>query len=110
MSLFSFLKPDTLPAADFLERVTDDDLILDVRTPDEFAEGHMVGAQNIDVMAPDFKKRVAELDTSKTAYLYCRSGNRSGNAATILKGMGFEEAHNVGGLSDLARAGAPLER
>ena len=110
MDYLSFLRPETLPAADFLERLTDDDLVLDVRTPDEFAEGHMVGAQNIDLYAPDFKKRVGELDTSKTVYVYCRSGNRSGQAATILKGMGFAEAHNVGGLIDLARAGAPLER
>ncbi len=110
MSFFSFLRPDTLPAADFLARLTEDDLVLDVRTPGEFAEGHMAGAVNIDVTAPDFRRRVEALDRSKTVYLYCRSGNRSGQAAQMLKALGFENAHNVGGLIDLARAGAPLER
>lgn len=111
MSFFSSRpKDDILPPDDFLARRTDDDLVLDVRTPTEFATGHLVGAINVDVMAPDFRTRIAEFDRDQTVYLYCRSGNRSGQAAGILKELGFAAAHNVGGFDALAQAGALVQR
>ena len=82
--------------------------VLDVRTPKEFAEGHLADAVNVDVMAPDFRDRIAAMGLPDDApvYLYCRSGNRSGQATDILKGMGHTGAVNVGGFDALAKAGA----
>lgn len=83
--------------------------VLDVRTPKEFAEGHLAEAVNVDVMASDFRDRIAAMDlpTDAPVYLYCRSGNRSGQATGHLKEMGHAGAVNVGGFDALAKAGAP---
>jgi rhodanese-related sulfurtransferase len=59
----------------------------------------------MDVSHPMFGQRAAELDPSKTYYLYCRSGSRSGHATAILRSQGIDTAFNIGGLSSLARAG-----
>jgi len=82
--------------------------VLDVRTPGEFAGGHLAGAVNVDVMAPDFQQKVAalKLPSDSPIYLYCRSGSRSGQATSILQQMGHAGAVNVGGFDALARAGA----
>lgn len=65
---------------------------LDVRTAGEFADGHIVGACNIDVLGDDFaSKAAAKLPkTGKTIAVYCRSGKRSKKAAGILAGQGFD--------------------
>lgn len=65
-------------------------MLIDVRTAEEFAEGHIPGATNIDVKANDFKDRINSLDKGKTAAVYCRSGVRSMTAAKILAGAGFK--------------------
>lgn len=117
MSFFaSLFKPATaaeqLSPADFKARHRPGDAVLDVRTPAEYARGHLAGAVNVDLAAPDFSGRMAALglDPAQPVYLYCRSGNRSGTAARLLRDMGFAEAYNVGGLDALARAGLPLGR
>ena len=98
----------SMPPATFVAERDPDAPVLDVRTPDEFASGHLAGAVNVDVLAPDFRQRVEALGLSETApvYLYCRSGNRSGQAETVLKGMGHAGAVNVGGFDALRAAGA----
>ncbi|GAB2798219.1 rhodanese-like domain-containing protein [Hymenobacter metallilatus] len=76
-------------------------VLLDVRRPDEFAGGHLPGAVNIDVTAPDFAQRVAALDKTKPTYVYCRSGARSANAAGQLTKSGFAHVSNLlGGVLD----------
>ena len=82
--------------------------LLDVRTPDEYAEGHLEGAVNVDVMAPDFADRVREMDLPQDGpiYLYCKSGGRSGKATGVLRSLGHGGALNVGGFESLATAGA----
>ena len=84
--------------------------VLDVRTPAEFAGGHLAGAVNVDVMAPDFKQKIEAmaLPASGPIYLYCRSGNRSGQATGVLRQMGHEGAVNIGGFEPLAKAGAEV--
>jgi rhodanese-related sulfurtransferase len=78
-------------------------LILDVRTPDEIAEGHLEGALFVDFMADDFREKVAELDKSADYIVHCRSGNRSGQAVVIMAELGFTgELVNGGGLEDAA--------
>ena len=98
---------DTLAAGTCYERFAEGATMLDVRTPGEFGKGHLMCAQNVDVMANDFRQRVEELglDPSKPVYLYCRSGNRSGQAAKILRQMGFVEAFNVGSFDALKAVG-----
>jgi rhodanese-related sulfurtransferase len=76
-------------------------VLVDVRRPDEFAGGHLPGAVNIDVTAPDFGQRIATLDQTKPTYVYCRSGARSATAAGQLATAGFAQVTNLlGGVLD----------
>jgi rhodanese-related sulfurtransferase len=83
--------------------------VIDVRTPAEFDQAHIVGALNIDVDGADFEARIAELDPDEPVLLYCRSGNRSAVAAGQMEEIGIKDIADAGGLADLARAGAPVE-
>jgi phage shock protein E len=75
-------------------------LLVDVRRPDEFAQGHLPGAVNIEVTAPDFGQRIAQLDKTQPTYVYCRSGARSANAAGQLTAAGSAQVANLlGGVS-----------
>ena len=98
-----------LGAAEFLEKTTAQDVVLiDVRTPGEFAEGNIANALNIDVQSSSFDSQIAQLDPTKTYALYCRSGNRSGIAAEKMADAGFTSIYNATvGFTDLAAAGAP---
>ncbi|MEM9997875.1 MAG: rhodanese-like domain-containing protein [Bacteroidota bacterium] len=95
-------------AADFLAERAADAPVLDVRTPAEFAKGHLATATNVDVMAGDFDAQIEALGLDKEApvYLYCRSGHRSGQAQRRLAAMGFAQPVNVGSFSALKQAGA----
>lgn len=77
---------------------TPDSVILDVRTPSEFNSGNIPGAINIDIMSYEFHDKIAELDKSKTYFIYCRSGNRSGQACNIMSDMGYKTYNLVGGI------------
>lgn len=101
---------DTLSPADYVAQRDPEAPLLDVRTPAEFASGHLAGAVNVDVMSPDFPSKIAAMDlpSEGPVYLYCRSGNRSGQAAQVLRRMGHEGAVNIGGFQSLARAGADV--
>ena len=70
--------------------LSEDTVIIDVRTPAEFASGHLEGALNIDVHSPDFAAQIMELDPSGEYFVYCRSGNRSGQAIAQMTQMGFD--------------------
>lgn len=83
--------------------------IIDVRTPEEYAQAHIMGAVNIDVESPDFADRIAELDPDEPYLVYCRSGRRSDLAAQQMAAAGFTDVTDAAGLADLARAGAPVE-
>jgi rhodanese-related sulfurtransferase len=72
-------------------------IVLDVRTPQETAQGVIPNAVTIDFYAPDFKEQVNKLDKNKPVYVYCKSGGRSSNAAQILKDLGFKEIYNLNG-------------
>lgn len=78
-----------------------DVVILDVRTPGEFSQGHIEGAMNIDVEASTFDSEIAKLDKSKTYAVYCHSGRRSGIATQTMAKIGFKHLYNLeNGLSD----------
>lgn len=89
-----------LPGKDFREQLdsTPEAVLLDVRTPREFQSGTLPNAQNIDFMSASFRTRVAELDKDKVYFIFCRSGNRSGQAGRIMKKMGFQVRDLAGGI------------
>lgn len=69
--------------------------VIDVRTPEEYAEGHIAEAILIDFYAEDFRDEIARLDREKAYFVYCRSGNRSGQAVEIMRELGFVEVYNL---------------
>ncbi len=70
-------------------------VILDVRTPAEFASGRISGAVLIDVSNSDFEKKISSLDKSKTYLVYCRSGARSARASSVMVQKGFDKVFNL---------------
>jgi rhodanese-related sulfurtransferase len=83
-------------------------VIIDVRTPEEFASGHVQGALNIPVEFADFAQQVSTLDPAVTYAIYCRSGNRSAVATAEMATMGFMHLYDLdGGFVDLEAAGMP---
>lgn len=78
--------------------------VLDVRTPHEYAAGHLTEARNV-ALGDEFTTAVASLPRTETYVLYCASGNRSAQAASIMAGLGFTDVIDAGGLNDLAAAG-----
>ena len=70
-------------------------VVVDVRTADEFADGHIKGAVNIDVTADDFEAKLSQLDKSKVYLVHCRSGARSTRALETFKKLGFEKIYHL---------------
>lgn len=83
--------------------------VLDVRTPDEYAAGHVEGAVNIDLAADDFRDRVAQLPRGRYYVVYCESGERSTQAIEVMRGLGFGSVVNGGGYDSLVDLGIPTE-
>lgn len=85
-------------------------LLLDVRTPQEFEERHLANALNIDINGDDFEGQIDKLDKSKTVFVYCLSGGRSTTAAATLTKKGFKNIYNLeGGILAWVNAGNPIE-
>ena len=72
--------------------------LVDVRTAEEYQQGHIPAAVNIDVNSPDFDSRIAELDKERSVALYCRSGRRSKIAAARVVELGFKVVELDGGV------------
>jgi rhodanese-related sulfurtransferase/thioredoxin-related protein len=86
-------------------------VILDVRTPAEFAAGHILGAMNLDVTAPDFEQKAALLDRNKIYLVHCATGVRSARACDKLNQLDFPNLYNLpGGFRAWAKAGKPVEK
>ncbi len=84
--------------------------VLDVRTDQEVKRGMIKGAIQLDIAAQDFKDRLAQLDTSKSYFVYCAGGVRSAQAARIMSEMGFTEVYDLrGGIGAWVSAGKPLD-
>lgn len=89
-----------VPQEEWAARVKNDAnaCILDVRTPEEVEEGYIPGAANIDFyLGQEFLDVLEKLDKTKNYYVYCRSGNRSGQACALMKRIGIENAYNLEG-------------
>lgn len=80
-----------------LSSKTADSIIIDVRTPEEFNAGHIDTSINVDFENPNFKSEIAKLDKDKTYFIYCRSGNRSGQALDIMKQEGINKIYDLQG-------------
>lgn len=72
-------------------------VVLDVRTPEEFAEGHLDGAVLVDFYDADFTDQLAALDPDVPYLVYCQSGNRSGQTLSVMDQLGFSSVVDVGG-------------
>ena len=85
----------SLEVAEFAEMINDpsEKVILDVRTPEEFNEGHIRYAKLINFYDEDFKQQIGQLDKQVPVYVYCASGVRSDKAATLLREEGFREVY-----------------
>ncbi|OGY23521.1 MAG: hypothetical protein A2172_04575 [Candidatus Woykebacteria bacterium RBG_13_40_15] len=78
-----------------------DFLIIDIRTPDEFAQGHIENATNIDFYQSDFESKIASLDKNGAYLIYCKSGGRSSKALEVFKQESFREVYNLlGGYTE----------
>jgi phage shock protein E len=99
----------TVSGAEAVTAVTDPQAtVIDVRTAEEVAEGALAGAVHIDYSGGEgFAERVDHLPRDGRYVLYCRTGNRSGQAAAIMADLGFTDLVNAGGYTDLVAAGAP---
>jgi rhodanese-related sulfurtransferase len=78
--------------------------ILDVRTPEEFAAGHLEGAVNYNIHAPEFADNLAKLDKEKEVVVYCAAGGRSAKAAGQMNGLGFKKVRDMSGGMNAWRA------
>ncbi len=89
----------SLTATAFSEKIKQSNqaIIVDVRTPGEYAEGHIANAHNIDYNGADFDKQIAALDTSKEYMVYCLSGGRSSSAANKMRKAGFTKVYELQG-------------
>ena len=87
----------TLDINEISAALKDGDVLIDVRTPGEHREGHIPNSLLVDIYSPDFQAKIKELDSSKTYYLYCRSGNRSGSAGNFMLQLGFDDVCNLTG-------------
>jgi rhodanese-related sulfurtransferase len=101
-----------LSVTEFSSKIAESGVVtLDVRTPGEFAEGYIEGARLIDFQSGNFENEIATLDKNATYAVYCRSGNRSGQAVKAMKDAGFSNVFNMnGGVIEWANAGLPLVR
>lgn len=85
--------------------------VVDVRTPEEFAEGHIDGAQLVDFYSDTFADQIATLDPEQEYLVYCRSGNRSGQTIELMRDLGFDRVWDLdGGVLAYGDAGLPLVR
>lgn len=85
-------------------------IVLDVRTPEEFAAGHLPGAINISIADPAFGEKIGALDKQKPTFIYCRTQNRSAHAAQMMKQAGFTDLRVMnGGFSEWQGKGYPVE-
>ncbi len=84
-------------------------VVIDVRTPGEYAEGHLEGAELVDYNAPDFRDRIATYPRDASYVIYCRSGNRSAGARAIMTELGFTDVADIdGGIVAWTGAGFPI--
>lgn len=90
---------------------TKDAVIIDVRTPEEFNDGHLKDALNYNIYDSDFTAHLSSIDKNKPVYVYCKKGGRSTDAADQLQAMGYKHLYNLeGGYAAWEGRGLPVEK
>ena len=106
-------EPTLLSASDaaaFLQDAPEGLVVLDVRTPEEFTTGHLSDAVLLDFYESDFADSLAELDRDTPYFVYCRSGNRSGQTIQVMQTLGFTNVTELsGGINEWNGANLPLK-
>ena len=101
----------TIAVSDYLKALTEtkNEILIDVRTPGEFAQEHLNNAMNIDFQGNDFEKRIETLDRNKPIFVYCLSGGRSAEAMNVFVKKGFKNVTNMkGGIMQWKALNYPL--
>ncbi len=88
---------NTLPITEFSQEDLEDYTLLDVRTPEEFAEGHLENAVNINWYDTDFVDQLKVVPKEHTLYVYCKKGGRSAKASALLDSLGYKAIDLTGG-------------
>jgi len=90
---------NTLAAKEYSKKLneTKEAFVLDVRTPEEFATGHLKNATNINIYDNNFSEQIGKLDKQKTVFVYCKGGGRSAQAASQLSQAGFKNVYDLSG-------------
>ena len=104
---------ETVSTEEFKNQLAEDPsaYLLDVRTPEEFAEGHLAGAHILNWLDPEtFQRDAKDLDKSKTIYVYCRSGRRSHEAGSYLAEYGYHVVDMEGGILAWEKDGFPVSK
>jgi len=83
--------------------VTDSTVVIDVRTPSEYASGHLDGAVNVDLQSPTFQQDILDYPLDGEYVVYCQSGNRSSQAVAYMDQAGFEDVTDAGGVSNASK-------
>lgn len=110
--VFVFSSPDSSSNTNITISTINDDvsvgsLLLDVRTPEEYADGYIESATNLPL--DDIKAgKTPDVDKSKTLYVYCKSGNRSAQAVALLKNAGYTNVQDLGGINEVAALGGQV--
>ena len=97
MSIFNLFSRKNINDGVEQHRKEDNAVLLDVRTDEEFSEGHIEGSLNLPIGEIDIAATLIP-DKSVPIYIYCRSGNRSARAAAYLKGKGYASVYDIGGI------------
>jgi rhodanese-related sulfurtransferase len=98
-------------AAEVIEEQPEGLVVLDIRTPEEYAEAHLADAIVVDYYAPDFADQLDALDKNVPYVLYCRTGNRSSDAVKTMKSLGFAQVYEIdGGIVNWYEQGFPVEQ
>ena len=86
-----------------------DFILLDIRTDAEIEAGHISGAESLDFYSPSFQSDLVQLDRTKTYLIYCRTGNRTGQAYAMMQALDFETVYDMdGGITQWSRLGYPV--
>lgn len=92
---------------EFSQKGKEKSVLVDVRTPEEYQEGHLENAININWFEPDFTDKVAEIANGRTLYVYCKKGGRSAEAAAVLDSLGYDVVDLLGGYDAYLEASSP---
>ena len=113
LSFALFAQVKVVNAEDFEKQLktTKSELLIDVRTPQEFTKSHLKNAINIDFRSPDFREKIEKLDKTQPVFVYCAAGRRSNAAAVLFLEAGFRIVFDLeGGLNAWVKTGKNIEQ